>query len=127
MKNLPNRGSAERKAKATRHPPVVINRRRRKTGFGFKRMNRRMAAWRPYPPYPSCGFFIIRGVAIRIMKVSVKNITNVATKHGFVGAGFKPAQGASVTNRANFPPQGRFEARPYAVMLGSGGGGGGWS
>ena len=36
-------------------------------------------------------FFIFRGVAIRIMKVSVKNITNVRTKHGFVATVFKPA------------------------------------
>ena len=45
--------------------------------------------------------------------LSVKSITNVTTKHGFVGAGFKPAQDGSVTNRANFPPQGGFETRPY--------------
>ena len=38
------------------------------------------------------------------MKVSVKNITDIATKHGFVGAGFKPAQGVSGTNQVNFPP-----------------------
>ena len=36
------------------------------------------------------------------MKVSVKNITDIATKHGFVGAGFKPAQGVSGTNQVNF-------------------------
>ena len=58
-------------------------------------------------------FFIFRGVAIRIMKVSVKNITNVTTKHGFVEASLNPTQGGSVTNRANFPPQGGFETRPY--------------
>jgi hypothetical protein len=38
------------------------------------------------------------------MKVSVKNIINVTTKHGFVGAGFKPAQGVFGTNQVNFPP-----------------------
>ena len=32
------------------------------------------------------------------MKVSVKNIINVTTKHGFVGAGFKPAQVLLVLN-----------------------------
>ena len=29
------------------------------------------------------------------------------------GAGFKPAQGVSDTNQANFLPQGGFETRPY--------------
>ena len=44
---------------------------------------------------------------------SVKNTADVTTKHGFVGAGFKPAQGVSETNQVNFPPQGGFETRPY--------------
>ena len=39
---------------------------------------------------------------------SVKNTADVTTKHGFVGAGFKPAQGVSGTSRDNFPPQGGF-------------------
>ena len=44
---------------------------------------------------------------------SVKDITDIATKHGLVGAGFKPAQDVSGTNQVNFPPQGGFETRPY--------------
>ena len=42
----------------------------------------------------------------------MKNVTDIATKHGFVGAGFKPAQGVSGANQVNFPPQGGFETRP---------------
>ncbi len=49
------------------------------------------------------------------MKISVKTRTDVTTKHGLVGAGFKPAQGVSDTNQANFLQQGGFETRPYVV------------
>ena len=59
---------------------------------------------RPYPDISSSG-------VATAMKVSVKNVTDIATKYGF-GAGFKPAQGVSGTNQVNFPPQGGFETRP---------------
>ena len=64
---------------------------------------------RPYPDISSSG-------VATAMKVSVKNVTDIATKYGF-GAGFKPAQGVSGTNQVNFPPQGGFETRPYQTAL----------
>ena len=38
----------------------------------------------------------------------MKNITDIVTKRGFVGAGFKPARGGCGTNQAYFLPQGGF-------------------
>ena len=46
----------------------------------------------------------------------MKNITDIVTKRGFVGAGFKPARGGCGTNQAYFLPQGGFVPQGFPLV-----------